>query len=216
MFIFDKIYVISLIKKRPEKIERFKLNYPKDLGEFKIFEGVDGSLATLPDWWNQHLKGSYGCYMSHIKILDDIIENNLKNILILEDDVIFSQDFTKKINDLYNYVPGDWEQFYFGGQHLTKPTVINEKILRGNNINRTHGYVIRSAEVSRKILQHIKDKNFWQKHFPKHRYHIDYGYGLLHRTGTVKAYSPNKFLIGQAANTYSDTGSQISKVDRWW
>lgn len=216
MFKLDKIYVISLLSKRPEKIEKFKKRFPENLQKPEIFDAIDGYKENIPDWWNPHLRGSYGCYRSHIKILENIVAENLTNTIILEDDAIFCEDFIHQLNGLYDHIPEDWDQFYIGGQHLNGPININNLVNKGTNINRTHGYIIKNSQVSAKILSYITNKEFWIKNFPKHRYHIDYGYGWLHKNKLIHAYCPKKFLIGQAANEYSDTGSQICKNDRWW
>lgn len=215
MVIFDKIYVISLTKKRPEKIEKFYERFPKDLVPFEIFDAIDGTLVELPTWWNHHLKGSYGCYSSHISILHTIIDSSLNNTIIFEDDAVFCENFTEKLVDCFNALPQDWNQFYIGGQHLKNPTKINEYILKGSNINRTHGYIIKNSETAKVLLSYLENQDFWLKNFPKNKYHIDYGYGFMHQN-IIKAYCPTRFLIGQAANQYSDTGSQISDKDRWW
>lgn len=215
MVIFDKIYVISLLKKRPEKIDKFCERFPEDLGNVQLFEAIDGNDVAIPDWWNPNLKGSYGCYSSHVAILHNMLDYNLNNVIVFEDDAIFCKDFVEKLNTCVNLLPDDWDQFYIGGQHLKSPTKINEYISKASNINRTHGYIIKNSESAKILLSYLEDKEFWINNFTKNKYHIDYGYGFMHN-GIINAYCSNKFLIGQAANQYSDTGSQIIDKDRWW
>ena len=215
MVIFDKIYVISLTKKRPEKLYKFCERYPEDLGPIELFDAIDGDNVCLPEWWNQHLKGSYGCYSSHLAILRSIVKDNLNNTIIFEDDAIFCDKFVETLHICVNALPSDWNQFYLGGQHLKQPPKFNEHLLKGANINRTHGYIVKNSDTAKILLSNLENKDFWLKNFPKNKYHIDYGYGFMHKD-IINAYSPLRFLIGQAANEYSDTGSQIAKQDRWW
>lgn len=218
MIKFDKIYVISLIKKRPNKISEFMTIVPKDwnLGKIEIFDAVDGLVEELPLWWNERLKGSYGCYKSHMNILQQIIENGWENTMILEDDAIFCGDFIKRFEIMCENLPSNWEQFYLGGQHLSKPKLINFSIVRGTNINRTHCYIIKNKDIAKKIINYLSDKDFWITNLTKTKYHIDYAYGVLHKQNKVVCYASNPFLVGQQPNSFSDTGSQISRSIRWW
>jgi glycosyl transferase family 25 len=44
--------------------------------------------------------GQIGCALSHIKIWEKILENNYKNVLILEDDATVPDNFWEQINNL--------------------------------------------------------------------------------------------------------------------
>jgi len=57
------------------------LNIPKN--KYKIIEAIHNE------------NGAIGCYQSHIKCIKYLIDNNLKNGLILEDDFTF-----KKLNNI--------------------------------------------------------------------------------------------------------------------
>jgi GR25 family glycosyltransferase involved in LPS biosynthesis len=204
-------YVISLLQKRPNKIQEFKVRCPKELNT-TVYDGVDGSNEVLPLWWNQKMKGSYGCYLSHINILK--LVNGLT--LILEDDAVFCDNFIEKLSRAIRHVPDDWDQLYIGGQHLGSRKSMNNYIEKGTNINRTHGYFVKNKDSANKLLSNLLDKDFWIKNLNKNKYHIDYAYGIMHKQNIINAYASKPFLIGQAANSYSDTGSQISTVVRWW
>lgn len=218
MIKFDKIFVISLLKKRPNKLQKFFDRLPNcwQPSDITPLDAVDGHNIELPLWWNQNLKGAYGCFMSHSMILQQISQHNYTNTMILEDDAIFCDNFYDKLETLSNNLPPDWDQLYLGGQHLQKPINVNPFVVKGTNINRTHCYIISNKEVADKILVHFNDKNFWIKYLTRNKYHVDYAYGSLHRQNIIQAYASKPFLIGQMTNEYSDTGSQISKTDRWW
>lgn len=57
--------------------------------------------------------GALGCSLSHIKTLQDAIENNYKNILILEDDALPSKNFKYILENLNP--PEDYSFLYLGG-----------------------------------------------------------------------------------------------------
>jgi glycosyl transferase family 25 len=63
--------------------------------------------------------GAIGCSLSHIKIWQQMIDNNINYAYIFEDDVMFDDDFVNKLN---KYLEEDQVKkadiFYFGYQHL--------------------------------------------------------------------------------------------------
>lgn len=215
---FDKIFVISLSKKRPNKFQEFIGRLPScwSNDDITLLDAVDGSNIELPVWWNQNLKGAYGCLMSHVSILKEIGQCNYTNTLIFEDDAIFCNDFENKLDAVFKELPPDWNQLYLGGQHLQKPISVNNVIVKGTNINRTHCYAINNGDTANKCLDHLLKKDFWIQNLTRNKYHIDYAYGWMHKQHIINAYAAKPFLVGQQTNQYSDTGSQISKVDRWW
>lgn len=103
---FDKIYCINL-KRRPEKWE-------SAIGEFNklnIFDRVERFDAI------ENKDGKRGCFESHMNVIKIAKEQNLKNVLIFEDDFAVlprynDKKFTKSIEFLKKQ---HWEFFYMGG-----------------------------------------------------------------------------------------------------
>ena len=58
--------------------------------------------------------GQVGCLLAHNKVIIDAIKKKYKNILILEDDIYFQNDFFEKIEDIMNKVPKKWDLLYLG------------------------------------------------------------------------------------------------------
>lgn len=218
MLNFDKIFVISLTKKRSNKVSEFMDSLPQDwnIGEVCVFDAIDGDNEELPLWWPKNMRGSYGCLKSHLSILNLIVSQNLLNTLIIEDDAIFCDNFIQSLENVLRNLPDDWEQLYLGGQHLSKFKVINKDLVRAENVNRTHCYIIRNKNTAHKMIDYLTDKDFWIKNLTQKKYHIDYAYGAMHKKNTIVAYASLPFLVGQKSNKFSDTGSQISSVNRWW
>ena len=218
MLNFDKIFLISLTKKRSNRVAEFMDHLPHDwnMGKISVFDAIDGDNEELPLWWPKNMKGSYGCLKSHLSILNSIVSQNLLNTLIMEDDAIFCDNFIQRLEDVCRDLPDDWEQLYLGGQHLAKFKVINKYLVRGENINRTHCYIIRNKHTAQKMINYLIDKDFWIKNLIHKRYHIDYAYGTMHKNNNIVAYASLPFLSGQKSTQFSDTGSSISSVNRWW
>jgi len=134
--IIDKIYMINLERKKDvadNSINRLN-NLTKNNNLFSninIFKAVDGQLLNKNEINNYlTLKAKYtfinpssyddirsigeiGCYLSHTKIWKEIIDNNYKNCIIFEDDVIPNNNYETIINYLDN-IPNDYDIAYLG------------------------------------------------------------------------------------------------------
>ena len=213
----DKIYVISL-KRRQHRLTHFFNTIPSNIFDPKkihIFDAVDGSKEKLPEWWTSGCGGTYGCYSSHKKIWQETIDKNYKNIVIFEDDAIFCENFTQLFFNFIANIPDDWDQAYIGGQHLEPTTRINEFVVLGANINRTHAYMVKNRDSAAKIIDGLSDTELWTTHL-KHRMHVDHALGHLHYNKLIKAYASDPFLVGQNIDKFSDTGCRPRKDKGWW
>ena len=134
---FDKTYLINL-DRRPDRLEKFLRSY--DLSDMKNIDltkmtGVDGSEINIEKvplsevargelkqiettgFRSKHYqltRGAIGCYLSHVKVWKDIVENNHKNGLIFEDDVNLPDNIHERINLSMKDVPDDWDIILFG------------------------------------------------------------------------------------------------------
>lgn len=209
--IFDRVYVVSLVKKYPEKLSAFlkRLPNPWIFGPIKVFEAIYGYESDIPKWWIAQ-KGAWGCYQSHLKIIEECIKDKVDKVLILEDDAIFCKDFTDKARNFLTNLPDDWEQAYLGGQHLRMPrsTIVEKNITIGSNINRTHAYAIHGQGFN-KLYSWLNNTDAW---VPQN--HIDHHYGILHQAMIIKPYCPIQFLVGQSDGISSITNKKYG--ERWW
>lgn len=109
---FDKVYVINL----PFRTDRRKeMQYEFD----KI--GVNASdvyffPAVRPDEAGGFPSiGARGCFLSHLGVLEDAMQNNCRQILIVEDDLNFVDDFNQAMAAaMTNLETTDWSIFYAG------------------------------------------------------------------------------------------------------
>lgn len=136
--VFDKIYCINLDR----ATDRWNLcqeqfnKYNIDVERFSAIEPSMGSFKLL--------KGEIGCLQSHLEIIKKAKQNNYNNVLVLEDDFVFVDDFDKKFNDVIDDVPDNWNFLYFSGNHVGNLFKINENISRMTYTLTTHTYAVRS------------------------------------------------------------------------
>lgn len=115
----DHIYIINMDKDKDRLMT--VTNKCNELNiVFERFSGIDPK-KLLDQEKNKYLSnfnqyfmpyGIVGCAYSHIYIWLDAIKNNYKNILILEDDIIFKKEkFYKNFENAYNELPNDYDMF---------------------------------------------------------------------------------------------------------
>jgi glycosyl transferase family 25 len=125
---FDKIYCIHLNgqKDRYDNIKKLEKDLNCDIEIFNAFHWRD---LKLPP--NMKINpGEYGCTYSHLKLWKHIVDNEIDNVLILEDDVILSQDLIKGVNFLFKIIPKDWDHIYLSGHiYFAWPIVLFPTVL---------------------------------------------------------------------------------------
>lgn len=117
---FDQIYIINLASRQDRLLEMqaelnkigVDFNHPK----IHVFTAIK---PESHDGWPT--AGTKGCYLSHLGVLKDAQDHHYQRILILEDDVSFTQYFDilmgETITQLKNY---PWDIFY-GGYRVEAP-----------------------------------------------------------------------------------------------
>ena len=187
---FEKTFCINL-DRRPERWEEFCLELPKPF-PFNMperYRAIDGQLCQPPEWWQSGL-GAWGCYRTHLAILEKCLNENIKSVLIFEDDCIFPEDINFRLQDFLDELPKRWRMLYFGGEHLEKPKKFNKWVYEATNINRTHAYAIRGNFIQ-KVYNHLCRVD-WK---PKH--HIDHHLGRFQKEQSKRIFCPKTWLAGQ-------------------
>ncbi|XP_075041197.1 inactive glycosyltransferase 25 family member 3 [Mixophyes fleayi] len=134
---FDEIYLINLLR-RPEKRERMLRSLNEQEISCHVLDAVDGSALNssgikrlgvnlLPGFYDPFsgrtlTKGEVGCFLSHFKIWQEIVERQLDVILVFEDDVRFESFFKRKMIRLLDDVRTaqlDWDLIYIGRKQVT-------------------------------------------------------------------------------------------------
>lgn len=109
-----KIYVISLIKDSDRR-DLLKESFIKNYGTFNIFNALNHSDAknylskggNLKENKLEMTLSEVACALSHLEVLKKTIENDKAFSLILEDDIIGTDEDIERITDVYLSLPKD-------------------------------------------------------------------------------------------------------------
>lgn len=207
---FEKAYCVTLNRRadRWAKFEERFADWP--FCKIEKFNAIDGKKVKPPQWWTQG-GGAWGCYRSHLTILERCLNEGVESVLFMEDDALMVEDFHEKIGDFIAAVPNDWGMLYLGGQHLyvnkNPPKKVNEKVYVPWNVNRTHAFALR-GDMMRIAYRHLCRID-WNK-----GHHIDHHLGRLHQQRRHPIYCPDQWLIGQAEDKSNISGRETP--DRFW
>ena len=121
----DNVYLINMDKdtKKLDKVtkecKKFNINFerfcgvnPLKLSEQELDKYVSKTCQNICP------NGLVGCAISHMKIYEDALKNNYKNILVLEDDVHFTDTFNEYIINALEEIPNDYDILYLGYKDL--------------------------------------------------------------------------------------------------
>jgi len=153
-----------------------------------------GVCESAPAWWRTG-DGAWGCFLAHFRLYQHCMERGIQSAVIFEDDAVFVDDFAKRFRQFMAAVPDDWQHVCIGGNHVTPPTVVNRLVLRAKGCNGTWAYALRREgfyaihELLSRFPIALRDENA----------HIDVFWNTLHQAGHLKAYTPWRGLVGQAA-----------------
>ena len=89
--------------------------------------------------------GQLGCLLSHKKIIQYSYINNLSNICILEDDVVFKNNFHEDFKRFINMVPNNWDMIYLCGNNFIGLNKINNLVYKTNGTLTTSSYIIKNT-----------------------------------------------------------------------
>jgi glycosyl transferase family 25 len=138
---FDKAFCINL-ERRQDRWQCARSQFELLNIEVERIAAIDGSLFNLelkPISDSIGTPGALGCSMSHLHIMKMAKYLKLKNYIVFEDDIEFSENFLYKFIKIFNNeLPKDWDILYLGGHHVEKPTKISENVYKCNYTVTTH------------------------------------------------------------------------------
>lgn len=171
---YDKIYFINL-EKRKDRYKRFNVKFKNsDFNmNYELFKAIDGKQVDLGKYVTQNTlneilqterngkrkyhyqltRGAIGCYLSHMNIWKDILDNNINQALILEDDANLPKNLNEILEDKIKYIPKDYDIILLGCKCLKC-----KKMERYKKVKRfwlTHSYII-----TNNCIKKIYDKMF--------------------------------------------------------
>jgi len=146
---FDKIYCINL-DRRTDKWSECESEFDKwGITNVERYSAIDGNEIdrTHNNQTNVN-NGNLGLLLTHIDIIKKSKVNGYSSVLLIEDDITFSEKFS----DLDNYmslVPDDWDILYFGGNHNQhmgmKLEYVNDKVIKSIDTYTTHCFAIKNT-----------------------------------------------------------------------
>ena len=199
----EKSFVINL-KIRPDRLESFMESYPENqhIPQPDVWDAIHGDTCVAPDNWNAG-NGAWGCYKTHVNILEHCMNNGIGSYVVFEDDAVFPDNFCSQLDKFSNSLPEDWDQIYLGGQLIHEgshpPIKVNDEVYRPFNVNRTHCFGV-SRKGMLPIYRHISN-------LPFHAHeHIDHHLGRLHETYNINVYAPSRWMVGQGGSSSNVSG----------
>jgi GR25 family glycosyltransferase involved in LPS biosynthesis len=174
-----KRFVINL-DRRPDRLTEFFERYG-DAGDVTRFSAVDGVEKFRDKKFNGIEKiiftglsfsgfgnrpGVFGCWVSHVRLWDELAVSDYDGFVIFEDDAFFVDDFQNKLNIILGDVTQNLDIIYIGGRFVPG-FVPDEAGLRWfrvgeffdaykpcdaqNHARTTHGYIITRAGAKKLI-----------------------------------------------------------------
>ena len=145
---FDRIVVINL-ERRKDRLEQFDIEAKRIGFEYEVHKAIDGKAEGI----DPIVAGR----LSHIQVLESIKPDEM--VLICEDDAIFDDEFSTKLDTHMAKLPQDWDIFYLGAiKNQTKP--VNDYWVRQVETTGTHAYCIKPSKVEY-FIQAAKDFDLW-------------------------------------------------------
>ena len=142
--------------------------------------------------------GSIGCFLSHLKIYQKIVDNNIPMAIILEDDCVFNLDKEKFWNQINKInMPQDTDMIILSGI-FKKFSKINENVGKFKRFYLLHFYVVTNSGA-KKLLENLKII----------QYQIDSQISILNLQKKINLYAYNDISL---AHSDSKFGTNIQNL----
>jgi glycosyl transferase family 25 len=153
----DSIYVINLTSRIDRKKNILNGLEKINCENYTLFNGVDGSKlknkTNLPN-------GMFGLINTYLRLYKNWKKKKSDNILIIEDDCVFTDDFNNKMEKYIKNIPDNWDMIYFGANHNyhigSTTDRINDYCIKLNNSYSAHCVLLKSY-VFEDLIQNIKN-----------------------------------------------------------
>jgi len=173
--IINKIFIINLKQRTDRKNQMIQEMKKQNITNYEFFDAVRPTLSDVNKWnpiFCSHVKkvvhpskinnykiGCLGCMKSHIEIMKIALNRNYENILILEDDTEFIDDFTNLFK-YSNQINNDYDLLYLSGSHIKPITNLNNvNNIKKTNFTLTTGSYCIKKNIMNYILQNINGYN---------------------------------------------------------
>lgn len=118
---FDKVFVINL-DRSPDRLENISKHLKSKNIIWSRFPAIDGQNISNSDIENEVgflcrkfcSKSMIGCALSHKNIWKVALQQNLDKVLIMEDDIEFTDNYSQILQDAWKQLPNDWDILLLG------------------------------------------------------------------------------------------------------
>ena len=229
----DKTYIVNLARRQDkrkhmeneiDKLEKQGINL-----NHTFFDAIDGSDRDIlskykfntPNWFDPNsgkvmTAGEVGCALSHYLIWCDIVKNVENNnisdncrVLILEDDIIFVNDFLTKLKNYVTEIDLTCDMLYVHRKplDLENETRVSTHINRANKSYWTCGYILSYSGAKK-----LASSNYLDNLIPVDEFlPIMYGCTILgfeklfEKCEKIKCYAVNPNLLKLTNNAFCDS-----------
>jgi GR25 family glycosyltransferase involved in LPS biosynthesis len=82
--------------------------------DVQMVSALDTRMNQIRHQDEQYKIGQLGCYLSHLRLMEEVRRYDHSPAVIFEDDVCLADDFKKKLEEALLTLPDDWEVAYIG------------------------------------------------------------------------------------------------------
>lgn len=161
----DKIFIINLASRPDRKTQIINEMKKQNINEnkYEIFNAIRPSIEEINSWntrycehvkkdvhpknFDGYKKGSLGCLKSHTEVCKLALSRGYKNVLILEDDTEFIDNYNK-LEEYSNQINNDYDMLYLSGSHLGKKNEITKNISSVTGTHTTGSYCIKEKAMN--------------------------------------------------------------------
>ena len=149
---FDRIVCINLNR----AVERWT-KCTAQFNKYRIRAQRFSAIEPVEENNNIH-KGEIGIIRSNYEIIKRAKNDNLKSVLIFEDDFELVDDFITKFKEQISQVPDDWDFIYFGAMHISELISVSKNISKMNRSFLSHTFAVKNTMFDI-ILETIKNES---------------------------------------------------------
>lgn len=101
--------------------------------------------------------GAVGCSMSHLKILQNAVAQNMDHVLILEDDITFLDPelFRNQFDTFLSRFGTNWDVILLAGNNMPPHLQIDDTCIKVSSCQTTTGYLVNGHYIS-KLMENVK------------------------------------------------------------
>lgn len=159
--IFSKNIFVLNLQKREDRLEHIRKQLKKiNCENYTVINSIDGSSISNP---TSLKNGMYGLILTYIELYNSIKNNSPQELIIIEDDCVFHNDFCEEVVKYFENIPSDWSILYFGGNHNVHgghipPLKINDNVLKVHSTFSAHCIVIKFS-IFEELVKNLMNFN---------------------------------------------------------